>query len=437
MTATILEFVIVLAAILLGARQGGLAIGYWGGLGLVLLAVIFGVTPTAPPVDVMLIIMAVCMSAAAMDAAGGLEFLVRIAARIIRSNPKYVSIIAPLVGFFLTFFSGTGNLIFAIHPVIYEVAYSAGVRPERPMASATVAAQIGITACPISAATAALLGLFAAYDHAEVTLSSILMVTFPACLIGVLAGSFIYMFWGKELKDDPEYQRRLKAGLVEPPEAISDQPLPKGAKLSVGIFLLGVFLIVLTGFFPELRTIHGKPVSMSLVIEMVMLAGAALMVAFCHVNLDVASKSPTLRAGVVSVGAIFGIAWLADSFIGANKGFFMELAGDLAAQAPWLFAFVLFFMSALLTSQGATTRAIMPLGLTLGIPVPLMIAMFPAVNGLFFLPITGPALSAVSFDRSGTTKIGKYILNHSFQIPGIVMVVVSVVVAMLLTQLGL
>lgn len=198
-----------------------------------------------------------------------------------------------------------------------------------------------------------------------------------------------------------------------------------------------MFLIVLTGFFPELRTIHGKPVSMSLVIEMVMLAGAALMVAFCHVNLDVASKSPTLRAGVVSVGAIFGIAWLADSFIGANKGFFMELAGDLAAQVPWLFAFVLFFMSALLTSQGATTRAIMPLGLTLGIPVPLMIAMFPAVNGLFFLPITGPALSAVSFDRSGTTKIGKYILNHSFQIPGIVMVVVSVVVAMLLTQLGL
>lgn len=413
MTATILEFLIVLAAILLGARQGGLAIGYWGGLGLVLLAVIFGVTPTAPPVDVMLIIIAVCMSAACMDAAGGLDFLVRIAARIIRSNPKYVSIIAPLVGFFLTFFSGTGNLIFAIHPVIYEVAYSAGVRPERPMASATVAAQVGIT------------------------LSSILMVTFPACLIGVLVGSFVYMFWGKELKDDPEYQRRLKAGLVEPPEAISDAPLPKGARLSVVIFLFGVLLIVLTGFFPELRTINGKAVSMSLVIEMVMLAGAALMAAFCHANLDVASKSPTLRAGVVSVGAIFGIAWLADSFIGANKGFFMELAGDLAAQAPWLFAFVLFFMSALLTSQGATTRAIMPLGLTLGIPVPLMIAMFPAVNGLFFLPITGPALSAVSFDRSGTTKIGKYILNHSFQIPGIVMVVVSVLVAMLLTQLGL
>ena len=297
--------------------------------------------------------------------------------------------------------------------------------------------RVGITACPISAATAALLGLFAAYGHADVTLSSILMVTFPACLIGVLVGSFVYMFWGKELKDDPEYQRRLKAGLVEPSEAISDAPLPKGARLSVVIFLLGVLLIVLTGFFPELRTINGKAVSMSLVIEMVMLAGAALMAAFCHANLDVASKSPTLRAGVVSVGAIFGIAWLADSFIGANKGFFMELAGDLAAQAPWLFAFVLFFMSALLTSQGATTRAIMPLGLTLGIPVPLMIAMFPAVNGLFFLPITGPALSAVSFDRSGTTKIGKYILNHSFQIPGIVMVVVSVLVAMLLTQLGL
>lgn len=341
------------------------------------------------------------------------------------------------MGFFLTFFSGTGNLIFAIHPVIYEVAYSAGVRPERPMASATVAAQVGITACPISAATAALLGLFAAYNHPEITLAGILMVTFPACLIGVLVGSFVYMFWGKELKDDPEYQARLKAGTVEPPPKISEAPLPKGAKLSVAIFLLGVFLIVLTGFFPQLRTINGKAVSMSLVIEMVMLAGAALMSAFCHAKLDDAAKSPTLRAGVVSVGAVFGIAWLADSFIGANKGFFLQMAGDLAAQAPWLFAFVLFFMSALLTSQGATTRAIMPLGLTLGIPAPLLIAMFPAVNGLFFLPITGPALSAVGFDRSGTTHIGKYILNHSFQIPGIVMTVVSVVVGMLLVQLGL
>ena len=435
MTATILEFVIVLAAILLGARQGGLAIGYWGGLGLVLLAVIFGVTPTAPPVDVMLIIMAVCMSAAAMDAAGGLEFLVRIAARIIRSNPKYVSIIAPLVGFFLTFFSGTGNLIFAIHPVIYEVAYSAGVRPERPMASATVAAQIGITACPISAATAALLGLFAAYGHAEVTLSSILMVTFPACLIGVLAGSFIYMFWGKELKDDPEYQRRLKAGLVEPPEAISDQPLPKGAKLSVGIFLLGVFLIVLTGFFPELRTIHGKPVSMSLVIEMVMLAGAALMVAFCHVNLDVASKSPTLRAGVVSVGAIFGIAWMGDTFLQGNMAQLTFSIEGIVRQMPWLFGIALFVMSILLYSQAATVRALVPLGIALGISPYMLIALFPAVNGYFFIPNYPTVVAAINFDRTGTTKIGRYVLNHSFMMPGLVSTAVAIGLGLLFIQI--
>lgn len=435
MTVTIIEFIIVIAAILLGARYGGLGIGFWGGFGLVLLVAIFGVTPTAPPVDVMLIILSVCMAAACLDACGGLEYLVRVAARIIRSNPKYVSIIAPVVGFFLTFFAGTGNLIFAIHPVIYEVAYAAGVRPERPMASATVAAQVGITACPIAAATAALLGLFATYNHPEVTLANILMVTFPSCLIGVLVGSFIYMFWGKELKDDPEYQARLKAGLVEPPPVISEKPLKKGAKVSVLVFLLGVALIVLTGFFPSLRTLpNGKAVGMSLVIEMVMLAGAAVNVALFHPSMDETAKSPVLRAGVVSIGAVFGIAWIADSFIGANRGFFMEVAGSLAAQAPWLFAFVLFLMSALLTSQGATTRAIMPLGLTLGIPVPLLIAMFPAVNGLFLLPISGPALSAVGFDRSGTTKIGKYVLNHSFQVPGIVMTVVAVVVGLMLTN---
>lgn len=431
---TLIQFVIVFGAILLGVRFGGLALGFWGGLGLVILAVVFGVVPTAPPIDVMLIILAVCMCASCMEAVGGLDFLVRIAARIIRAKPKYVAVIAPVVSFFLTFFAGTGNAVYAILPVVYEVSYNAGVRPERAMAGTSVAGQVGITASPIAAATAAMLSLLAMNGHEDITLGSILMITFPACLVGVVFGSIFCMFFGKDLKDDPEYQARLKAGLVQPPEVISDRPLPAKAKISVAIFLLTIFVIVLAGFFPELRVIPGqtKPIGMSLVIEACMLAGGAIMCLVCKPDISKVAKSPVLNAGVVSLGCVFGIAWMADSFIAANKDTFMTVAGSLAQAAPWLFAFILGGMAALLTSQGATTRAIMPLGFALGINPWHLIAMFPAVNCVFVLPTTGPALAAVGMDRSGTTTIGKFVFNHSFQLPGLSMVIIAIVFAFLL-----
>jgi anaerobic C4-dicarboxylate transporter-like protein len=436
---TILEFVVLFAAILLGIRFGGIALGFWGGVGLFVLSVVFGVMPTSPPVDVMLIILAVCMCASCMEAVGGLDILVRIAAKIIRKNPKYVAVVAPVVSFFLTFFAGTGNAVYAILPVVYEVSYNANVRPERAMAATAVAGQVGITSSPIAAAVAAMIGLMAQNGHTEIGLGTILMVTFPACLIGVVVGAVLGMFRGKDLKDDAAYQARLARGEVLPPQKMDERELPAAAKWSVLIFFGAIAIIVVAGFFPELRVLRGqtKAVSMSLVIECVMLAAGALMCLVCKPDVGKIAKSQVLNAGVVSIAAVFGIAWMSDSFIAANSKVFMEVAGELAQSVPVLFAVILAVMSALLTSQGATTRAVMPLGFALGINPMLLVAMFPAVNCLFILPITGPALAAVGMDRSGTTYIGKYVLNHSFQFPGIVMVVVAVAVGYAMVLSGI
>ena len=436
---TILEFVVLFAAILLGIRFGGIALGFWGGVGLFVLSVVFGVMPTSPPVDVMLIILAVCMCASCMEAVGGLDILVRIAAKIIRKNPKYVAVVAPVVSFFLTFFAGTGNAVYAILPVVYEVSYNTNVRPERAMAATAVAGQVGITSSPIAAAVAAMIGLMAQNGHTEIGLGTILMVTFPACLIGVVVGAVLGMFRGKELKDDAAYQARLARGEVLSPQKIDERELPAAAKWSVLIFFGAIAIIVVAGFFPELRVLRGqtKAVSMSLVIECVMLAAGALMCLVCKPDVGKIAKSQVLNAGVVSIAAVFGIAWMSDSFIAANAKVFMEVAGELAQSIPVLFVVILAVMSALLTSQGATTRAVMPLGFALGINPMLLVAMFPAVNCVFILPITGPALAAVGMDRSGTTYIGKYVLNHSFQFPGIVMVVVAVAVGYAMVLSGI
>lgn len=433
---TLIEFIILFGAILLGIRYGGVALGMWGGLGLIVLSIGFGVVPTAPPIDVMLIIFAVCMCAACMDSVGGLDILVRIAARIIRKNPKYVAVVAPVVSFFLTFLSGTGNVVYAILPVIYEVSYNTNVRPERAMAGAAVAGQVGITACPISAAVAAMIGLLAQNGFEEIGLGSILMVTFPACLIGVVVSSFICMFLGKELKDDPEYLARVAAGQVIPPAPIVEKELPKEATVSVFVFFGAIIVIVLAGFFPSLRVLPGQTsaISMSLVIEAVMLGAGAIMCLLCKPDVQKIAHSPIMNAAVVSLAAVFGIAWMSDSFIAANRDFFMEFAGGLAQSAPFLFAFVLAGMSALLSSQGATTRAIMPLGFALGINPMYLVAMFPAVNCLFVLPTSGPALAAVGMDRSGTTRIGKFVFDHLFQIPGLLMVFVAVCSAFLIVK---
>jgi anaerobic C4-dicarboxylate transporter DcuA len=434
----VLQFAVVLAAIWMGARYSGVGLGLWGAVGLLVLVAAFGVTPTSPPIDVMLIILAVIMAASVMDAAGGIDFLVRIAERIIRANPKYVTIVAPLTTWSFTFVAGTGHIVYPLLPVIYETAHGSGIRPERPMAVATIASQQAITASPVAAATAAMIGLFSEKGLSQWGLPEILMICVPATLTGVVAAAIVSMFVGKDLKDDLEYQARLKAGEIPAPKALGDKaPLKPSAKPSAYIFLAGVALVVLFGFFPALRQIPGTkaPLAMPLVIEIVMMSVAAIMLAVTRIPVDDVPKTATLRAGVVAVIGIFGLAWLGDSFIAAHKDVIVPAIGDMAKTAPWTFAFGLFFASVLLYSQAATTRALMPLGMALGIPPQFLIAMFPSVNGYFFIPTYGSLIAAINFDLSGTTKIGRYVLNHSFMIPGIVATSVAVITGLFLAKL--
>jgi anaerobic C4-dicarboxylate transporter DcuA len=433
----VLQFVVVLAAIWLGSRYSGVGLGLWGAVGLLVLVVAFGVTPTSPPVDVMLIILAVIMAASVMDAAGGIDFLVRIAERIIRANPKYVTIVAPLTTWAFTFVAGTGHIVYPLLPVIYETAHQSGIRPERPMAIATIASQQAITASPVAAATAAMIGLFSEKGLTQWGLPQILMICVPATLTGVIVAAIISMFVGKDLANDPEYQARLKSGAIPSPKAAAERPpLAPSAVSSAVIFLVGVALVVIFGFFPALRHLPGakEPLAMPLVIEIVMLAVAAVMLAATRVPVDEIPKTATLRAGVVAVIGIFGLAWLGDSFIAAHQDVIVPGIKAMTEKAPWTFVFGLFFASVLLYSQAATTRALMPLGLALGIQPQFLIGAFPSVNGYFFIPTYGSLIAAINFDLSGTTKIGKYILNHSFMIPGLVATGVAVFTGLLIAK---
>jgi anaerobic C4-dicarboxylate transporter DcuA len=459
----LLQFAVVLAAIWMGARSSGIGLGLWGAVGLLVLVAAFGVTPTTPPIDVILIILAVIMAASVMDAAGGIDYLVRIAERVIRANPKYVTIVAPLTTWTFTFLAGTGHIIYPLLPVIYETAHQNGIRPERPMAVATIASQQAITASPVAAATAAMIGLFAEKGLSQWGLAQILIICVPATLTGVIAAAIVSMYIGKDLADDPEYQARLKAGTIPAPTMHQHQrpalavagvgptlggkdlagginlpkspddrpPLKPTAKSSAFIFLTGVGLVVAFGFFPALRALGGsQSLAMPDVIELVMLSVAAVLLLVTKVKVDDVPKTQTLRSGVVAVIGIFGLAWLGDSFISANQNVIVPAIGRMTEAAPWTFTLGLFAASMLLYSQAATTRALMPLGLSLGIAPPLLIGAFPSVNGYFFIPTYGSLIAAINFDLSGTTKIGKYILNHSFMIPGLVATFVAVLVGL-------
>jgi len=375
--------------------------------------------------------------------AGGVDFLVRVAERIIRKNPKHVTIIAPLVTYGFTFASGTGHIVYPLLPVIYEVAHESNIRPERPMAIATIASQQAITASPVSAATAAMIGLLATHN---VGLVQILLICVPSTLLAVFIAACVQLRVGKELKDDPEYQRRLKAGELAPPSrqgegaAAALPVLKRGAQASAFIFFGGVGLVVLAGLFPALRTVPGKAaqpfvVGMPIAIAMVMLAVAAIILTVTRAPVAEVPKCKTCQSGVTAIIGILGLAWLGDTFISANQETIIGGLSNMAKAAPWTFAIGLFVASMLLYSQAATARALMPLGFSLGIPAASLIGMFPAVNGYFFIPNYGTLIAAMQFDRSGTTRIGKYLLNHSFMLPGLITTVGGVGIGFLIAKL--
>ena len=429
----LIQLLIVLLCIIVGARLGGIGLGVMGGLGVALLTFVFGLQPTSPPVDVMLMIAAVISAASCMQAAGGLDYMVKVAERLLRKHPQYITILAPLVTYTFTFLAGTGHVAYSVLPVIAEVARETKIRPERPLGIAVIASQQAITASPISAATVALLGLLAGFD---ITLFDILKISVPATLVGVLVGALASMRVGKELVDDPEYKRRLDAGmLAKDAVQVTGALSKKRAVASVLLFLAATLLIVLFGSIEKLRPVFdGSAVGMPLIIEMIMLATAALILLLTKTDGAKAVQGSVFSAGMQAVVAIFGIAWMGDTFINGN---IVELKGTVegvVTEMPWLFGLALFVMSILLYSQAATVRAIVPLGVALAISPMMLIALFPAVNGYFFIPNYPTLVAAINFDSTGTTRIGKWVLNHSFMLPGMVATVVSIAVGLLLIQ---
>ena len=430
----LVQLLLVLICIIIGARLGGIGLGVMGGVGVAVLTFVFGLQPGALPIDVMLMIAAVISAAACMQAAGGLDYMVKVAERILRSNPQYVTILAPLVTYAFTFLAGTGHVAYSVLPVIAEVATETKIRPERPLGIAVIASQQAITASPISAATVALLGLLAGFD---ITLFDILKISVPATLVGVIVGALFSMKVGKKLVDDPEYQRRLQSGELDAKHVeLNDVKNRFGARISVFLFIGATFLIVLFGSMPSLRpTFDGVQVGMPVIIEMLMLATAALILLLTRTNGASAAQGSVFSAGMQAVVAIFGIAWMGDTFISGNIVELKSSIEGVVTEMPWLFGVALFVMSILLYSQAATVRAIVPLGIALSISPMMLIALFPAVNGYFFIPNYPTLVAAINFDRTGTTRIGKWVLNHSFMMPGLVATAVAIGTGLLLIQI--
>lgn len=432
----IIQFAIVLLCILVGARVGGIGLGVFGGLGLAILSFGFGLKPAGLPIDVMFMIMAVVSAAAAMQAAGGLDYMIKIATSILRKNPKYITFIAPMVTWTFTVLAGTGHVAYSVLPVIAEVSRHNGVRPERPLSMAVIASQFAIVASPIAAAVVAVVAYL---EPQGITLGKVLLVTMPATVLGLGLACIFVNKMGKELKDDPDYQQLLRDPEYVRANRITDNsaelPLKPTAELSVGLFLFGALLVVVMGTFPSLRpAFDGKPMGMAHTIEIVMLTVGALIIFFCKPDGNEITRGSVFHAGMRAVIAIFGIAWLGDTLMQAHMDEVKSMVVGLVETAPWAFALALFVLSILVNSQGATVATLFPLAIALNIPAPVLIGVFVAVNGYFFIPNYGPIIASIDFDTTGTTRIGKYIFNHSFMLPGLLSMIFSIGFGLLLAN---
>ncbi|GKX50987.1 anaerobic C4-dicarboxylate transporter [Budvicia aquatica] len=412
-----LEIIVVLGAIFFGIRMGGIGIGLCGGLGLAILTLGFGLPIGSPPVDVILIIMTVVVAASALQAAGGMDYLVRVAGAFMRRNPKYINIIAPIITWTMTIMAGTGFIVFSTLPVIAEVAKESGIRPSRTLAGSVVASQIAISGSPISAAMAAMLSIM---EKESVTFLQVMAVCLPASFVAAMVAAFIASRQGCELEDDEVYLERLQKGLVKKHVEKLTPDTPQ-AKLSVILFLLATVSIVILAAFPSLRPGFdiGKTMGTRDIIIICMMSAACLMVVFCKTSTDSIVLAPTFRAGMSSVAVILGIVTLGTTLVDAHMLEIKEIAGSVLKSYPMLLALVLFGTCALLYSQGATTPLIIPLAIALDVPHWAILASYVAVTGVFVLPTYPTSLAAMEFDTTGTTRVGKYVLNHPFMLPGL------------------
>jgi anaerobic C4-dicarboxylate transporter DcuA len=427
----ILEIAVVLGAIFLGARMGGIGIGYAGGLGVLILCLFFGLEPGSIPIDVILIIMSVIAAIAAMQVAGGLDYMVSIAEKILRKNPKQITYLAPAVTYFMTLLAGTGHTAYATLPVIAEVAKEQGIRPSRPLGVAVVASQIAITASPISAAVVFFSGILEPLGVGYIELLAIVIpTTFAACMLT----AFVSNYLGKDLKDDPVYQDRMKKGLVKL-RGETKVEIKKGAKLSVAIFCVTIFSVVTyaTLISDKIGIITNPTLPRNEAIMVFMLACATLIVLFAKVDTGKIISASTFQSGMSACICVLGVAWLGTTFVGAHIDEIKGFASTLLNQYPWMLAITLFFASMLLYSQGATTKALMPAALALGVDPATAIASFAAVSALFVLPTYPTLLAAVEMDDTGSTRIGKLVFNHPFIIPGVIAITLSVVFGFILS----
>ena len=479
MTITmIIQLLIVLGALWVGSRYGSLALGAISGIGLALLVFGFGLKPGTPPTDVIYIIIAAVTCAGIMQASGGMDWLIQIAERLLRKHPDRITFLAPLTTFFLTVLVGTGHVVYTLMPIICDIALKKGIRPERPCGVASIASQVGITCSPIAAAVVAFVSISNANGF-DITIPRVLMLSIPACVCGLMAAATASYRRGLDLSKDPQFQAKLKDPaqynyIYGSGATTLDKEIPQSAKNAVFIFLAALAVIVLFAALPQLlpsyttvkvvkgagdvMIIGGTKISasalakagvvatgltetgtialkMNLVIQIVMISAAALMIIFCKAAPKKAVAGPVWQSGMVAVVAIYGIAWLADTYFSNYMDEMQNMLADVVKAYPWSIAFVFFMVSVLINSQGAVVVAMLPLAYNLGIPGPVLLGVLPAVYGYFFIPNYPSDIATVNFDRSGTTVIGKYLLNHSFMMPGLICVTTSTIVAYILSMI--
>ena len=427
MVLMILQLLIVLGALWVGSRYGSLALGAISGIGLAILVFCFSLKPGTPPTDVIYIIIAAVTCAGIMQASGGMDWLIQIAEKMLRKHPDRITFLAPLTTFFLTVLVGTGHVVYTLMPIICDIALKKGIRPERPCGVASIASQVGITCSPIAAAVVAFVTI-SNENGFNISIPGVLMISIPACLCGLMAAAAASYHRGLDLEKDPEFQKKIadpvqREYIYGSGATTLDKEIPQSAKNAVFVFLGALAIIVFFAIFQSaLPAWDGKPLKMNLVIQIVMIAAAALMILFCKAQPKKAVSGPVWQSGMVAVVAIYGIAWMADTYFSNYMPEIQAMLEGIVKDYPWSIALVFFMVSVLINSQGAVVVSMLPLAYSLGIAGPVLLGVLPSVYGYFFIPNYPSDIATVNFDRSGTTVIGKYLLNHSFMMPGLICV---------------
>ena len=476
MLITIIELLVVLLALYLGSKYGSLALGAIAGLGLAILVFDHGLRPGTPPTDVIYIIVAAVTCAGILQASGGMDWMIQIAEKMLRKHPQHITFLAPISTFLLTIFVGTGHVMYTLMPIITDVAIKKDIRPERPCAIASVASMIAIICSPISAAVVAF-ATISALNGFNVSIPQIVAVTIPSCFIGIMVAAAWSTRRGLDLDKDPEFQARIadpvqRKFIYGKPQTMLDKTIDKKSKYAVYIFLSAVALIVILAFaqpiLPAWEQVvavegakdvllpTGKTVSpanlaaagivmkgvtvksmvtikMYLVIQIILISAAALMIIVCRAKPKSAVADSVWQSGMVAVVAIYGIAWLSNTFFSAHMTDVQDLLGTMVAEHKWTIALMFFIFSVLINSQGAVIVSLLPVAYALGIPGWVLLGVLPCAYGYFFIPNYPTDIATVNMDRSGTTKIGKYVLNHSFMIPGLISVITATIIAYVLS----